>query len=119
MNRNYLKKSASTTTKGISNEDNEKCTGTEIDKPRIFTLSSKMLSTYQTTILLRDLRFIPTPKRNNIELKSKIQNYTRKLRLAEIFENKEANDSENLFQKQYTFNPPRNKDRVYIIKLMF
>ena len=33
------------------------------------------------------------------------------MRLAEFFENKEANDSENLFQKQSTFTPPRNKDR--------
>ena len=33
------------------------------------------------------------------------------MRLAEFFQNKEANDSENLFQKQSTFTPPRNKDR--------
>ena len=36
----------------------------------------------------------------------------RRLRLAEFFQNKEANDSEeNLFQKQSTFAPPRNRDR--------
>ena len=69
-NRNYMKKSASTTTKGMSNEDNEKSTGTEIVKPKIFNLSSKTLSRYQTAILLCSLKFTPTPKRNNIELKS-------------------------------------------------
>ena len=107
-----MKKSASTTTKGMSNEDNEKSTGTEIVKPKIFNLSSKTLSRYQTTILLRGLKFTPTPKRNNIELKSNIQNYTRRLRLAEFFQNKKANNhEENLFQKQSTIVPPRNMDR--------
>ena len=107
-----MKKSASTTTKGMSNEDKEKNTGTGIVKPKIFHLSSKTLSSYQTNILLRGLKFTPTPKRNNIELKSNVQNYTRRLRLAEFFQNKEANDSEeNFFQKQSTFTPLRNRDR--------
>ena len=83
----------------MSNKENEKSTGTETVKPKIFNLLSKTLSRYQTNILLHDLKFTPTPKRNNIELKANIQNYTRRLRLAEFFENKEANDSENLFQK--------------------
>ena len=94
----------------MSNKENEKSTGTETVKPKIFNLLSKTLSRYQTNILLHDLKFTPTPKRNNIELKANIQNYTRRLRLAEFFENKEANDSENLFQKQSTFTPPRNKE---------
>ena len=80
-----MKKSASTTTKGMPNEDNEKRTGTEIVKPKTFNLSNKTLSRYQTTILLRGLKFIPTPKRNNIELKFSIQSYTRRLRFAEFF----------------------------------
>ena len=95
----------------MSNKENEKSTGTETVKPKIFNLLSKTLSRYQTNILLHDLKFTPTPKRNNIELKANIQNYTRRLRLAEFFENKEANDSENLFQKQSTFTPTRNRDR--------
>ena len=106
-----MKKSASTATKGMSNDDNEKSTGTEIVKPKMFNFSSKTLSRYQTTIFLRGLKFTPTPKRNNIELKSNIQNYTRRLRLAEFIQNKEGNDSQNLFQKQSTFTPPRNMDR--------
>ena len=85
----------------MSNEDKEKNTGTESVKLKIFNLSSKMLSMYQTNILLRGLKFTPTTKRSNIELKSNLQNYTHRLRLAEFFKkNKEANDSEeNLFQK--------------------
>ena len=56
----------------MSNEDKEKNTGTEIVKRKIFNLSSKTLSRYQTIILLRGLKFTPTPMRNNIELKSNI-----------------------------------------------
>ena len=66
------------------NEDNEKSTGIEIVKPKIFNLPSRTLARCQTDILLRGLTFTPTPKRNNIELKSNIQNYTRRLRLAEF-----------------------------------
>ena len=106
-----MKKSASTTAKGMSNEDNEQNTGTEIIQTKIFNLSSKMLCRHQTNVLLRVFKSTPTPKRNNIELKSNIKNYTRRLRLAEFLQNKEANDSENLFQKQSTFTPPRNRDR--------
>ena len=68
----------------MSNEDNEKSTGIEIVKPKIFNLPSRTLPRCQTDILLRGLTFTPTPKRNNIELKSNIQNYTRRLRLAEF-----------------------------------
>ena len=34
----------------------------------------------------------------------------RRLRLSEFFQNKEAYDSDNLFQKQSTITPPRNRD---------
>ena len=60
---------------------------------------------------MRCIKFAPTPKHNNTELKSNTQNYTHRLRLAEFFQNKEENDFENLFQKQFTFTPPRNRDR--------
>ena len=49
------------------------------------------------------MEFPPKHNRNNIELKSNIQNSPRRLRLAEFFQNKEANDSEkNLSQKRST-----------------
>ena len=58
------------------------------------------------------LKFTSTPKRNNIELKSIIQNYICRLQLAEFFQNKEANDSEeNLFREQSIFILYRNRDR--------
>ena len=93
----------------MSNKDKEKNTGTEIVKPKIFNLSSKTLSRYQTDILLHGLKFTPTAKRDYIELS--IQNYTRRLRLADFFQSKETNDSEkNLFQN-LALPPTPNRDR--------
>ena len=60
MKRNDMKKSASTTTKGMSNEDKQKNSGTEIVKPKIFNLSSKTLFMYQANIFLQSLKFTPT-----------------------------------------------------------
>ena len=60
----------------MSNKENEKSTGTETVKPKIFNLLSKTLSRYQTNILLHDLKFTPTPKRNNIELKANQLEFT-------------------------------------------
>ena len=74
-----MKISASTRTKEMSNKDKEKNVGTEIAKPKIFNLSSKTLSRYQTNIILPSLKFTLTPKHYNIDLKSNIQNYTGRL----------------------------------------
>ena len=80
-------------------------------KNRLSNLSSKRFSRYQTNILLRGLKFTPTTKHNNIELKSNIQSYTHKLRFAEFFQNKETYYSEeDLFQKQ-SFISPQDRDR--------
>ena len=96
----------------MSNEDKEENTGTEVAKAKIFNLLNKTLFRYQPSFLLRGLKFTPTRKGNNIELKSNIQNYRRRLQLAGFFQNKEVNDcEENLFQKSFTFTPRRNKDR--------
>ena len=98
----------------MSNEDKEKNAGTEFVKPKISNSSSKTLSRYQTNILLCSLKITPTPKRNNIKLKSNIQNYTCRMRPVEFFRNKEANNSEeNLFLKQSTFTLPPNRD-IYL-----
>ena len=107
-----MKKVANTTTKEMPNQDKEKNARTQIVKPKIFKLSSKTFSRYKTNILLRDLKFTPTPKRSKIKIKSNFQNYTPTLRLAEFLQSKEANDSEeNLFKKQSTFTSSRNEDR--------
>ena len=33
------------------------------------------------------------------------------MQIADLFQNKETSDSENLFQKQTTFTPPRKRER--------
>ena len=81
----------------MSNEDKEKNTGTEIVKPKIFNLSSKTLSRYQTDILLHGLKFTPTAKRDYIELS--IQNYTRRLRLADFSKAKKQTILRKIFFK--------------------
>ena len=96
-----------------SNEENEN-TYEEEDtiQPKIFNLSKKTLSRYQINILSRGLKFTPTPKRDNIHLKSDIQSYTRKLRLLEFFHNTSKNtEKENLFKIKSSFTPPRNRDK--------
>ena len=70
------------------------------------------MSRYQVNILLRGLKFTPTPKRNIIQLKSDIHNYTRKLRLTDFFHNApETNNLQNLFKTKSHFTPSRNKGR--------
>ena len=93
----------------MSNEDKEKSTGTEIVKPKIFNLSSKTLSRYQTNILLHGLKFTPTAKRDYIELS--MQNYTCRLRLADFFQSKETNDSEKSLFQNLPLPPTPNRDR--------
>ena len=77
-----MKKNASTTKKEMSNRDKEKNIRTEILEPNIFNFSSKRLSRYRINTLLCDLKFTPTSKCNNIEVKSSKQNYMGRLRLA-------------------------------------
>ena len=69
------------------------------------------MSRYQVNILLRGLKFTPTPKRNIIQLKSDIHNYTRKLRLTEFFHNTPENNLQNLFKTKSHFTQSRNRDR--------
>ena len=84
----------------------------EIVQPKIFNLSKKSLSRYQVNILLRGLKFTPTPKRSIIQLKSDIHDYTRKLRLTEFFHNApENNNLQNLFKTKSHFTPSRNRGR--------
>ena len=81
----------------MSNENKESNPEQRLSNYKYF--SSKRLFRYQTNTLLLCLKFTLRCKRNNIELKSNIQNYTSSLQLAEFFQNKEANDSvENLLK---------------------
>ena len=52
----------------MPNQDKDKNARTQIVKPKIFNLSSKT-SWYQINILLRGLKFTPTPNRSNADRK--------------------------------------------------
>ena len=93
-------------------EEKEVQSQQEIFQPKMFNLSKKTLSRYQVNILLRGLKFTSTPKRNIIQLKSDIHNYTQKLRLTEFFHNApENNNLQNLFKTKSHFIPSKNRYR--------
>ena len=49
-------------------------------KSKIFNLSNKALSQQHVNVLLRGLKFTPTPLPDKIELKNNVQKFSRKLR---------------------------------------
>ena len=105
-NKNHSKKKQENL---LKQKNNNKQIAEEIVQPKIFNLSKKTLSKYQANILLRCLKFT---KRNIIQLKSDIHNYTRKLRLTEFFLNApENNNLQNLFKTKSYFTPSKNRDK--------
>ena len=86
-------------------------------KPKTFNLSSKVLSQQHVNILHRGLKFIPTSLPNKIELKNDVKQFSRKLRLLELFykENEseeEKSSDDSIIKNKSTFNPPRNRDKI-------
>ena len=93
-------------------EEKEVKSQQEIVQTKIFNLSKKTLSRYQINVLLPGLKSTPTPKRNIIQLKSDIHNYTQKLRLTEFFHNApENNNLQNFFKTKCKFTPSRNRNK--------
>ena len=73
----------------------------------------------QINLLRRGLKFTPTPKPNTIELKSDIQEFTRKLRLIKFFHSENLDNSQEtresvsgpLVKNKSNFYPPRNRNK--------
>ena len=88
----------------------------ETNHPKIINLSSKQLSKPQINLLLKGLKFTPTPRGNKIELKPDINEFTRKLRLAEFFHKEEtiqeSNNTTPLVKNKSNFFPPKNRNRT-------
>ena len=94
-----------------------------LEDPKIFNLSSRDLSVNEVKLLMKGLKFTPTPKPNEIEVKSDIKSFTRKLRLAEFFEPDENEESDSdeesdsvgetqpLVRNKSDFVPPRGRDK--------
>jgi hypothetical protein len=81
----------------------------------VVNLSSKPLTSFETSVLEKGLSFCPTPTYVNVnEIKSDIQNFKRRCRLAYQFRNHDNNDrqpSPGPFPKEKsTYNPPANEN---------
>ena len=65
--------------------------------PTIYNLSDIILSTEQIDLLQKGLKFTPTPTININEVKTDLNDFYRKLRLAEFYfkESEEMNSDEN------------------------
>ena len=76
--------------------------------PKIINCSSKPLTERHINLLKPGLKFTPTPKPNTTELKSDIQEFTRKLQLTEFFSSKNLDLPRS---KRSKFYPPRNRNK--------
>ena len=88
-----------------------------MNKPKIFNLSSKVLSQQHVNVLRRGLKFTPTRLPNKIEFKNDLQQFSRKLRLLEFFckENgseEEKSSDDSVIKNKSAFNTPRNRDKI-------
>ena len=82
--------------------------------PKILNLSSYSLSKNQKNILIKGLKYTTTPKRNIIELKRDVVEFTRKLRLIEIFSSEEKEIKNevhiSLVKAKSSFHLPPNRN---------
>ena len=80
---------------------------------KIFNLSSRKLSKHEMSVLLKGLKFTPTPEKSNDEqLSNDIAEFHRKNKLKEYFycnENIEQDDS--LVRNNSYFEPPRGRNQ--------
>ena len=78
-------------------------------------MSNTTLSKCQTSILLRGLKFTPTPQSNSIQLTCDLKTFAHKLRLTEYFDDHNVTTidqkNESLVQGKSMFYPPRNRNK--------
>ena len=75
-------------------------------------MSSRELSNEEIKLLERGLKFTPTPKQNRSELKTDIQEFSRKIRLLEYFNDQQPNgDDKSLVKNPSNFVPPMSEDK--------
>ena len=83
--------------------------------PKVINLSDRTLSKTEIALLSKGLKYTPTPKAYNQELKTDVQQFTRKLRLKEYFHNKDTDSetvTENLVCNKSTFNPKKGRNQT-------
>ena len=108
----------------------------KIKKPKIFNLSCKVLTKQQQSILMKGLKFTPTPQKNLVDLKNDINILIHKLRLIEHFENTDKNsknssnskktikqsenndhETKSLIKEKSEYCPPKSKDKVFLSQI--
>ena len=70
-----------------TNNKNNHTEENKCSQPKLFNLSNTTLSKCQTSILLRGLKFTPTPQSNSIQLTCDLKIFAHKLTLTEYFDN--------------------------------
>ncbi|KAL4223531.1 hypothetical protein ACF0H5_017002 [Mactra antiquata] len=71
----------------------------------------KVLSKDEEHILEKGMKFTPTPVKSNVnEIKEDLAEFTRKIRLAEFFHNKEKED-DSLVRNKSMFVPPLDRNQ--------
>ena len=92
------------------NKKNQKTIIKDVTKPSVINLSNYKLTEDQIDLLKLGLKFCPTPKSNITELKEDVKDSERKVRLKELFGNKENKD-DSLVKNKSKFQPTKgNKD---------
>ena len=67
-----------------TNNKNNHTEENKYSQPKIFNLPNRTLPKCQTSILLRGLKFTPTPQSNSIQLTCDLKIFAHKLRLTEF-----------------------------------
>ena len=102
--------------KKITKENKETENEKTYKQPKIFNLSCKTLSKQQLNILLKGLKFTPTPQQNIVELKGDLQIFADKLRTVEYFDKNDENGSElegkSLIKGKSKFKPPKSSNKI-------
>ena len=81
-------------------------------QPKIINMSSRGLSNEEIKLLERGLKFTPTLKQNRSKLKTDSQEFSRKIRLLEYFNDQQPNgDDKSLVKNPSNFVPPMSEDK--------
>ena len=80
---------------------------------KIFNLSSKKLNDTEMHILLRGLKFTPTPENRNVqEIRTDIHEFNRKIRLKERFHNKAYEQDSSVARNKSNFEPTKGRNEA-------
>ena len=98
-----------------TNNKNHRTEENKYGQLNFFNLSNTTLSKCQTSILLRGLKFTPTPQSNSIQLTFDLKTFAHKLRLTKYFDNHNVppidQKNESLVKGKSIFYSPRNRNK--------